>query len=153
MLEDGQIESLDDWSDDKEYVYSIMDRKFDYLWWEDKDGFHFVDRLWHDYGMNFWDKELLESFEDETIEERMKTNELELHFKTLKDVKNWINIKKGEKQMKNYKVVLRVWGYVTMEVEAEDEEEAVDIAWDTVNFGDLENSDDLNAEVDEVNEI
>lgn len=55
--------------------------------------------------------------------------------------------------MKNYEVVLRVWGYVTMEVEAEDEEEAVDIAWDTVNFGDLENSDDLNAEVDEVNEI
>lgn len=55
--------------------------------------------------------------------------------------------------MKKYEVVLRVWGYVTMEVEAEDEEEAVDIAWDTVNFGDIENNGDLSAEVDEVNEI
>lgn len=46
MLKDGQIESLDDWSDKKEYVYSTMDRKYDYLWWEDEKGIHFEDRLY-----------------------------------------------------------------------------------------------------------
>ncbi len=55
--------------------------------------------------------------------------------------------------MKKYEVTLRVWGYITMEVEAEDEEEATNVAWDTVNFEDLENSDDLNVEVDEISEI
>ena len=93
MLEQEDIESLDNWSDDKEYVYSTMDRKFDYLWWEDEKGIHFIDRLWHDYG---WNKELLESFEDKTIRERMKTNELELHFKTFEEVKEWIDKKENK---------------------------------------------------------
>lgn len=96
MLEERAIKSLADWSDEREYVYSIMDRKFDYLWWEDEEGIHFIDRLWHDYG---WNKELLESFEDKTIRERMKTNELELHFKTFEEVKEWIDKKEKSKEM------------------------------------------------------
>ena len=88
MLEDGQIESLDDWSDDKEYVYSIIDEVFDYLWWEDEKGIHFIDRVYHDYG----DKN-----KDITFIERKLANELELHFETLKDAKNWLNKKVKER--------------------------------------------------------
>ena len=84
MLKDGQIESLDNWSDEKEYVYSTMDRQFDYLWWEDEKGIHFIDRVYHDYG----DKN-----KDITFIERKLANELELHFETLKDAKNWLNKK------------------------------------------------------------
>ena len=87
MLKDGQIESLDNWSDEKEYVYNTMDRQFDYLWWEDEKGIHFIDRLYHDYGNQYIN-------EDELLKKRKEANELELHFKTVEEVKNWI-IKKG----------------------------------------------------------
>ena len=81
MLKLGAIKSLDDWSDDREYVYSIMDKRFDYLWAEDEEGIHFIDRLYHD------------GIADVLVDIREKTNELVLHFKTFKDVKEWINIK------------------------------------------------------------
>lgn len=93
MLDEQAIKSLDDWSDDKEYVYSTMDRKFDYLWAEDEEGIHFVDRLYHDYGDKYIDK-------DELLKERKEANELELHFKTIKAVKIWINIKNRKEKIK-----------------------------------------------------
>lgn len=93
MLDEQAIKSLDDWSDDKEYIYSIMDRKFDYLWAEDEEGIHFVDRLYHDYGDEYID-------EDELLKERKEANELELYFKTIKAVKRWINIKNRKEQFK-----------------------------------------------------
>ena len=94
LLEDDQIESLDNWSKEKDEALYIMDNDFDYLWYEDEKGIHFIDRLWHDYG---WNKELLESFEDKTIRERMKTNELELHFKTINEIFEWIDNKNKER--------------------------------------------------------
>lgn len=80
MLEDEQIESLDDWSDDKEYVYSIMDRKFDYLWWEDEKGIHFEDRLYSAGISDDWkDKD-----------------ELRLDFKNLDEAIEWIKKKESK---------------------------------------------------------
>lgn len=87
LLGDDQLDSLNNWSDDKEYIYSTMDKKFDYLWWEDKEGIHFIDRLYHDYGNQYIN-------EDELLKNRKEANELELHFKTIEEVKKWL-IKKG----------------------------------------------------------
>ena len=80
MLEDGQIESLDDWSDDKEYIYSIMDRKFDYLWWEDEKGIHFEDRL---YSAGIFD-----DWKDK--------DELRLDFKNFDEAIEWIKRKESK---------------------------------------------------------
>ena len=84
MLEQGDIESLDNWSDDKEYVYSTMDENFDYMWREDSDGIHFIDRLYSC------------GIEDETTKERYELNELELHFKTIEEAKEWLDKKEKE---------------------------------------------------------
>ena len=78
MLEDEQIESLDDWSDKKEYVYSTMDRKFDYLWWEDEKGVHFEDRLYSAGISDDWKNK----------------DELRLDFKNLDEVIEWIKKKR-----------------------------------------------------------
>ena len=80
MLEDGQIESLDDWSDDKEYVYSTMDRKYDYLWWEDEEGIHFEDRLYSSGIIDNW----------------RKKDERKLNFKNLDEVIEWIKRKENK---------------------------------------------------------
>lgn len=66
-------------------IISIMDNNFDYVWWEDDKGFHFVDRLYYDTG-----------HKDNTGEERDFTNELEMCFGTLEEVKEWINKKEKE---------------------------------------------------------
>lgn len=81
MLEQEDIESLDDWSDQKEYVYSTMDERFDYLWNEDENGIHFIDRL---RGTGVYDPE------DEMGNEREANGTLELHFKDLEAVEQWI---------------------------------------------------------------
>lgn len=83
LVKDGQLESLNNWSNLKEVVLFEMDRNFDYLWWEDEEGIHFVDRLYYDH------------IEDDlTVIKKRKANELELHFKNIEEVKNWL-IKKG----------------------------------------------------------
>lgn len=91
MLSEGDIESLDNWCDDKEYVYKTMDRKFDYLWWEDEEGIHFIDRLYYDFSD---DEEVMNT--DEWLKQRKENNELELHFKTIEEVKEWLNKKEKE---------------------------------------------------------
>ena len=79
LLKDKQIESLDNWSDKKEYVYSTMDRKYDYLWWEDEKGIHFEDRLYSAGISDDWkDKD-----------------ELRLDFKNLDEVIEWIKRKEN----------------------------------------------------------
>ena len=88
MLEQEDIESLDDWSDQKEYVYSTMDERFDYLWNEDENGIHFIDRL---RGTGYYDPE------DEMGNEREANGTLELHFKNLDEVEQWI--KEHEKEI------------------------------------------------------
>ncbi len=88
MLEQEDIESLDDWSDQKEYVYSTMDERFDYLWNEDENGIHFIDRL---RGTGYYDPE------DEMGNEREANGTLELHFKNLDEVEEWI--KEHEKEI------------------------------------------------------
>lgn len=90
MLKDGQIESLDNWSDLKEEIISKMDNYYDYVWWEDKNGFYFVDRFYYDYGD--WDT-------DECVEQRRKNNELKMCFKTIEEVKEWIDKKEKSKEM------------------------------------------------------
>lgn len=81
MVRQGDIESLDDWSDQKEYVYSTMDQIFDYLWDEDENGIHFIDRV---RGTGVYDPE------DETGNQREADGTLELHFKNLEAVERWI---------------------------------------------------------------
>lgn len=81
MLEQGDIESLDSWSDQKEYVYSTMDERFDYLWSEDADGIRFTDRV---RGSGCYDPK------DATGNEREENGTLELHFKSLDEVEQWI---------------------------------------------------------------
>lgn len=88
MLEQEDIESLDDWSDQKEYVYSTMDERFDYLWNEDEKGIHFIDRV---RGTGVYDPE------DEMGNEREANGTLELHFKNLDEVEEWI--KEHEKEI------------------------------------------------------
>ena len=99
LLKEEQIESLDNWSDDKEYAYSIMDRKYDYLWWEDEKGIHFIDRLYHDYGNQYIN-------EDELLKKRKEANELELHFKTIEKVIEWLKRKEDKLSEK------RILGYM-----------------------------------------
>ena len=94
MLDEGYIKSLNDWCDDKEYVYKTMDRKFDYLWWEDKEGIHFIDRLYHAFSDDEDGEEVMNG--DEWIKERKENNELELLFKTLEEAKEWLNKKEKE---------------------------------------------------------
>lgn len=81
MLEQEDIESLDDWSDQKEFVYSTMDYEFDYLWDEDENGIHFVDRV-RGIGVNNPD--------DELGNRREADGTLELHFKNLDEVEQWL---------------------------------------------------------------
>lgn len=88
MLEQEDIESLDDWSDQKEYVYSTMDNKFDYMWREDENGIHFVDRV---RGTGVYDPG------DETGNRREADGTLELHFNNLDEVEQWI--KEHEKEI------------------------------------------------------
>jgi len=88
MLEQEDIESLDDWSDQKEYVYHTMDEIFDYLWNEDENGIHFIDRL---RGTGVYDPE------DIVGEEREQNGTLELRFKNLDEVEEWI--KEHEKEL------------------------------------------------------
>ena len=78
MLEQNDIESLDEWSDDKEMAYSIMDRKFDYLWSEDCGRIHFINRL---YACGY---------SDELKENRGKEGALELWFDNYDEVFLWI---------------------------------------------------------------
>lgn len=80
MLEDGIIGSLDEWNDDKERVYGAMDMLYDYLWWEDSEGIHFIDRAYHD-GIN-----------DEKVEYRRKRNELELNFNSISKALEWLDV-------------------------------------------------------------
>ena len=74
MLEQEDIKSLDEWSDDKEMAYSIMDQRFDYLW----NGLEFTDRLYSD-GMT-----------DETVEKRIAAKEAKLKFENFGQVFWWI---------------------------------------------------------------
>lgn len=78
MLEDGDIESLDEWSNDKEMAFKIMDWKFDYLWDDSGDQIHFIDRLYDS------------RIEDEMTEEREANGTLELWFDNFTDVFKWI---------------------------------------------------------------
>ena len=78
MLKQEDIESLDDWSDDKEMAFRIMDRDFDYLWDDSGDEIHFIDRL--------YDSQI----EDSMTEKRRQDDELELWFDNFTDVFKWI---------------------------------------------------------------
>lgn len=80
LLREESIESLDDWSDKKEYVYSTMDRKYDYLWWEDEKGIHFEDRLYSAGISDNW----------------RNKDELKLNFKNLDEVIEWIKRKESK---------------------------------------------------------
>ena len=82
MRADGQLDSLDDWSDDKEVACSIMDEEFDYLW-DFKNGIHFVDRIYSDY-QNGAD------INDEEMFTRMEKHEADMVFSSFEDVYRWI---------------------------------------------------------------
>lgn len=83
MLEQGDIASLDEWSDDKEYCCSIMDQRLDYLWVLGK-GIHFIDRLYSDYKLN------PNAWIDDTTRHRIETGEAELWFDDFDSVKKFI---------------------------------------------------------------
>ncbi len=96
LLKDKQIESLDNWSDDKEYAYSIMDKQFDYLWWEDEEGIHFIDRLYHD------------GIVDCLTKKRKREYELQLDFKNVNNVIKWIKEKHIEERRQRMKSAWKV---------------------------------------------
>ena len=84
MLSQGEINSLAEWSEDKEEVCSVMDREFDYLW-DFSKGIHFIDRL-YSYGLC-----------DEKVKERERKGEVELWFGSFDDVRWWIKEEKRRK--------------------------------------------------------
>ncbi len=79
MLEQGNIFSLDEWSDEKEYCCSVMDREFDYLW-DFSKGIHFIDRLYSERP-DIYDKTM---------------DEAELWFDNFDEVRQFINSKRGD---------------------------------------------------------
>ena len=81
MLDSGAIKSMTEWDDKREYAYSTMDRKYDYLWYEDSDGIHFCDRLYSD------------GITDKKVEQRIKDDELRLDFANIDEVIHWIEEK------------------------------------------------------------
>lgn len=85
MLEQGNISSLDEWSDEKEYCCSIMDRELDYLW-DFSKGIHFIDRLYSEHPDIY----------DKTIATKDTQNEAELWFDNFDEVRQFINSKRGE---------------------------------------------------------
>ena len=66
------LESLNDWSDLKEEVIPKMDNYYDYGDWDT----------------------------DECVEQRRKNNELKMCFKTIEEVKEWIDKKEKSKEIK-----------------------------------------------------
>lgn len=78
MYEQGDIESLDKWSDDLEVACSIMDERFDYLWRIEGNKITFTDRL-YSCGER-----------DEEVEKRINNNEAEMTFNSFDDVFQWI---------------------------------------------------------------
>ena len=78
MLEQGDIQSAEEWSDDKEMALSIMDQHFDYRWQFDNGKIKFIDAL-YDSSMN-----------DETVEQRKKNGTAVMVFDNFEDVFRWI---------------------------------------------------------------
>lgn len=87
LLKRGILDSLDDWSDEKELVLSVMDELFDYIWYENKNGFHFIDKYYS------------EGIIDIIVEKRIHRKEARMHFNTLSDARKWL-IKKIEESNK-----------------------------------------------------
>lgn len=82
MAEECGID-LNTWSDDKEEVFSCMDRKFDYLWDILPNGkLRFVDRCYHD------------SICDEEVRARIARNEADMVFDDYDQVRDWIKRRK-----------------------------------------------------------
>ena len=99
LVDIEELESLNDWSDLKEEVISKMDNYYDYVCWEDKNGFYFVDRFYYDYG---------DFVRDKYVEQRRKNNELKMHFKTIEEVKEWIDKKEKSKEITNGKTFMEL---------------------------------------------
>lgn len=78
MLEQGDIESLDNWNVDKEMAFNIMDNQFDYLWRIEGDKIIFTDRLWSC------------GEEDDLSKTREDNETLELTFNSFDEVFKWI---------------------------------------------------------------
>lgn len=79
MLHDEAIGSLDEWSDDKEMAFSVMDQVFDYLWYiDDENVISFVDRGFSDGNM------------DQIAENKMRLGIATLQFVTFEDIFEWI---------------------------------------------------------------
>ena len=89
MVDQEDIASLDDWSDDKEYCFSVMDQKLDYLWSIQDGKIHFIDRLYSDYKNN--PITFADYAKDQTMMERIKHNEAELWFDNYDEVRKFIN--------------------------------------------------------------
>ena len=105
MLAQGDIDSMDEWNDDKEMAYSIMDQWFDYVW-DDTNGLRFLDRQWTDC---MFDCEGLPSDEirnevidreDDLLLERYDAGEVDMQFDSFDDVFRWI-LKKMEDGLVN----------------------------------------------------
>lgn len=83
MIEEGAIKSLSEWDNKREYLYGTMDRKFDYLWYEDEDGVHFVDRLYSSGIM------------DDRVKQRESAGELRLDFESIDNAIAWLESKEA----------------------------------------------------------
>ena len=91
MLEQGDITSLKEWSDDKEYCCSVMDQEFDYLW-DFSKGIHFIDRLYSDYKDN--PNIYTDYLKDDAMRGRIEKGEAELWFNSFDEVKQFIDSKR-----------------------------------------------------------
>lgn len=78
MLEQGDIQSLDEWSDDKEIAISVMDEHFDYRWQFENGKIKFTDSLYDS------------SMTDGTVEQRKKDGTAVMVFDSIEDVLRWI---------------------------------------------------------------
>lgn len=92
MLGQGDIASLEEWSDDKEYCCAIMDQEFDYLWDFD-NGIHFIDRLYSDYKVQ--PDIYADYLQDDTLKKRIDKGEAELWFNSFDEVREFISNKRA----------------------------------------------------------
>ena len=92
MLEQGNIDSLEEWSDDKEYCCSIMDEEMDYLW-DFSRGIHFIDKLYSEYRQN--PNMYNEYTMDKVMVERMDRKEADMWFNSFDEVRQFIDKKRS----------------------------------------------------------
>ena len=96
IVEQCDLNNLDNWSDEKELIYSFFDQCLDYVWYEHEDG----------VGITFRDR-LYDSFEcDDQVKERIENGTATIVFNNYDEVMTFIGehgyAKKFVEHLKDY---------------------------------------------------